>query len=218
MEGLIYKVQPYKESSRLIFVYTPKGKHTLIAKGAQKLNDKTRVITQYLTHLSFKEKEGQTFYTLQDAKLLNEFSHIKNDYQKTKQAAVMLEIIDLLMLDHINDNFVFNEIIDALNEQDIYVSSLSFALKMLKPLGYDINLAATGKKIKGVSIEKGGLVYENEPYSVDLNTKDAIFLLKLYVLPYNEHGIYEIDILKKIENFIKKYYQYHINVTLKHLN
>ncbi len=115
MEGLIYKVQPYKESSRLIFVYTPKGKHTLIAKGAQKLNDKTRVITQYLTHLSFKEKEGQTFYTLQDAKLLNEFSHIKNDYQKTKQAAVMLEIIDLLMLDHIDDNLVFNEIIEALN-------------------------------------------------------------------------------------------------------
>lgn len=218
MEGLIYKVQPYKESSRLVFIYTPKGKMTLIAKGAQKLNDKTRVITQYLTHISFKEKEGQTFFTLQDAKLLNEFSHIKNDYHKTKHAAVMLEIIDMLMLDHIDDEFVFQELIDGLKENDVRVSSLSFALKMLKPLGYDLNMTATGQKIKGVSVEKGGLVYENDSYSIDLNTKDAIFLLKLYVLPYNEHGIYEIDILDKIETFIKKYYQYHIHVTLKHLN
>jgi DNA repair protein RecO (recombination protein O) len=173
---------------------------TLIAKGAQKLNDKTRVITQYLTHISFKEKEGQTFFTLQDAKLLNEFSHIKNDYYKTKHAAVMLEIIDMLMLDHIDDGFVFQELIDGLKENDVRVSSLSFALKMLKPLGYDLNMTATGQKIKGVSIEKGGLVYENDSYSIDLNTKDAIFLLKLYVLPYNEHGIYEIDILKNITN------------------
>ena len=36
MEGIIYKIQPYLESSRLLFVYTQQGKMTLLAKGAQK--------------------------------------------------------------------------------------------------------------------------------------------------------------------------------------
>jgi DNA repair protein RecO (recombination protein O) len=217
MEGLIYKVQPYKETSRLIYVFTPDGKKTLNAKGAQKLTDKSRVISQYLTHISFKEQKDKSFYVLSEPKLLNEFKDLKNDYHKTKHAALILEIIDQLIIDHINYKDVFNDMIIALNEKDIRVSSLSFALKILKPLGYGLDLNADGRQIKGVGIEKGGLVYKNESFAIDLDTKDAIFLLKLYYLPYNEHGIYEIDILDKIELFIKKYYQYHLNVTLKHL-
>ncbi|MFA5470489.1 MAG: DNA repair protein RecO [Acholeplasmataceae bacterium] len=217
MEGLIFKVQPYKETSRLLFVFTPVGKVTLVAKGAQKVTDKSRVISQYLTHISFKEQKDKSFYTMQEPKIINEFSILKADYHKTKQAALILEIIDQLMIDDLNYKDIFNDAILALNEKDIKVSSLSFALKVLKPLGYALNLDADGRQIIGLSIEKGGLVYQNEVFPIDLNTKDAIFLLKLYYLPYNEHGIYEIDILEKIEFFIKKYYQYHLNVTLKHL-
>ncbi|MFA7422435.1 MAG: DNA repair protein RecO [Acholeplasmataceae bacterium] len=217
MEGLIFKVQPYKETSRLLFVFTPVGKVTLVANGAQKVTDKSRVISQYLTHISFKEQKDKSFYTMQEPKIINEFSILKADYHKTKQAALILEIIDQLMIDDLNYKDIFNDAILALNEKDIKVSSLSFALKVLKPLGYALNLDADGRQIIGLSIEKGGLVYQNEVFPIDLNTKDAIFLLKLYYLPYNEHGIYEIDILEKIEFFIKKYYQYHLNVTLKHL-
>ena len=43
MEGLIYKVQPYQEHARLLFVYTPKGKKTLLAQGSQKLNSENRI-------------------------------------------------------------------------------------------------------------------------------------------------------------------------------
>lgn len=217
MEGLIYKVQPYQETSRLLYVFTPEGKITLLARGAQKVTDRTRVISQYLTHISFKEQKQKTFYTLQDAKIINDFSLLKTDYNKTKQAALILEIIDVLLIDHLNYKDIFIEVIDALNQKDIKVSSLSFSLKILKALGYGLDLSADGRQITGVSVEKGGLVYQNESFTIDLNTKDAIFLLKLYYLPYNEHGIYEIDILDKIEFFIKKYYQYHLNVTLKHL-
>ena len=197
MEGLIFKVQPYKETSRLLFVFTPVGKVTLVAKGAQKVTDKSRVISQYLTHISFKEQKDKSFYTMQEPKIINEFSILKADYYKTKQAALILEIIDQLMIDDLNYKDIFNDAILALNEKDIKVSSLSFALKVLKPLGYALNLDADGRQIIGLSIEKGGLVYQNEVFPIDLNTKDAIFLLKLYYLPYNEHGIYEIDILEK---------------------
>src|SRR5690554_1785498 len=180
MEGLIFKVQPYKETSRLLFVFTPVGKVTLVAKGAQKVTDKSRVISQYLTHISFKEQKDKSFYTMQEPKIINEFSILKADYHKTKQAALILEIIDQLMIDDLNYKDIFNDAILALNEKDIKVSSLSFALKVLKPLGYALNLDADGRQIIGLSIEKGGLVYQNEVFPIDLNTKDAIFLLKLY--------------------------------------
>lgn len=217
MEGLIYKVQPYQENSRLLFVFTPKGKVTLLARGAQKVNDRTRIISQYLTHISFKEYPNKTFYTLAEAKLINEFSLIKENYHKTKQAALILEIIDILIIDHIDFKMVFESALSALKESDIRVSSLSFALKILKPLGYDLNLVADGRPVKGISIEKGGLVYSKEPESIDLETKEAILLLKLYYLPYNEHGIYEVDAIKAIEQFIQRYYEYHLNIKLKNL-
>ncbi len=217
MEGLIYKVQPYQENSRLLFVFSPLGKITLFARGAQKVNDKTRILSQFLTHISFKEQRNKTFYTLSEGKIINEFHLLKEDYHKTKQAALILEIIDTLVIDHINYQMIFDDMILALNQSDMRVSSLSFALKILKPLGYELNLIADGRVVKGISIEKGGLVYDKEVESVDLDTKDAILLLKLYYLPYNEHGIYEIDIIKKIEQFIKKYYEYHLNLRLKNI-
>ncbi|BCR35542.1 DNA repair protein RecO [Mariniplasma anaerobium] len=217
MEGLIYRVQPYQESSRLLFVFTPKGKITLLARGAQKLKEKSRVLSQFLTHISFKEQDRKTFYTLSEPKIINEYQALKTDYHKTKKAALILEIIDQLVIDHVNYKSIFDDMILALNENDINVSSLSFSLKILKPLGYELNLTADGRTIKGISIEKGGLVYQGEQESIDLNTKDALSLLKLYYLPYNEHGIYEIDTLAKLEEFIKKYYQYHLHITLKNM-
>lgn len=217
MEGLIYRVQPYQESSRLLFVFTPKGKITLLARGAQKLKEKSRVLSQFLTHISFKEQEHKKFYTLSEPKIINEYQALKNDYHQTKKAALILEIIDQLVVDQVNYKAIFDDMILALNQSDIKVSSLSFSLKILKPLGYELNLTADGRSIKGISIEKGGLVYQGEQESIDLNTKDALSLLKLYYLPYNEHGIYEIDILTKLEEFIKKYYQYHLHITLKNM-
>ena len=77
MEGIVYKVQSYLESSKLLFTYTPKGKITLIAKGAQKLNSNDRILGQYLNHISFEEMPGKEMYTLKSAKLIHDFAHIK---------------------------------------------------------------------------------------------------------------------------------------------
>jgi len=218
MEGLVYKVQSYKESSKLLFVYTPKGKVTLVAKGAQKLNTKVRVIAQYLTKLSFKEVENKNFYTLMEPQLLDEYLVIKNQYQKTKQAALILEIIDRLIIDQINHQIIYDEAIKALKEKDLKIASLSFALKVLNPLGYQIDFTTNGKTILGISIEKGGLVFEGEPYRIDLSTKNAILLLKLYTMDYNEQKQYDLEQVETVNQFIKLYYEYHLNIKLKNFD
>jgi len=218
MEGIIYKIQPYQESSRLLFVYTPHGKITLLARGAQKLTQKTRVIGQFLSKISFDETKGKTFMHFKNPKLLNEYAAIKSDYQKTKYAALMLEIVDKFMIDMENHEKIYEHLIQALEQPHIIIAAHAFALKVLQILGYGIHLKADGRVVKGVSIEKGGLAYENENYQINLDTKQAITLLKLYVLPYNELTLDYKEDKDAIERFIKKYYQYHLNTTLKNIS
>ena len=217
MEGIIYRVQSYQEHARLLFTYTSHGKVTLIAKGSQKLNASSRVISQFLTCLTFTEVALKTMYTLNSPKLINDYALIKADYHQTQAAALMLEVIDQFIVEDVNHQAIYDELKAALEAKDMTISSLAFVMRMLKPLGLGLDLKPDGRIVKGISIEKGGLVYEDEEGFVDLDVKVATPLLKLYYLPYNEHDIYEIDIIKEIKEFIQKYYQYHLQTTLKNL-
>ena len=217
MEGIIYRVQPYQEHARLLFTYTPKGKITLIAKGSQKLNTSARVIAQFLTCLTFNDQANKSMMTLSEPKLVDDYQTIKNDYETTQAAALMLEVIDQFVMPDLNHEAIYNELKSALSAKDIKLAALGFILKMLRPIGVGLDLKPDGRPIKGVSIEKGGLLYEEEDGFIDLDVKAATPLLKLYYLPYNEHGIYEIDTIKEIKSFIQKYYQYHLQTTLKNL-
>lgn len=217
MEGIIYRVQPYQEHARLLFTYTPQGKVTLIARGSQKLNASVRVIAQYLTRITFKESKDKSMFTLSEPSLINDYQHIKDDYHQTQSAALMLEIIDKCIVHETFHQAIYDTLNEALEAPDLTLSAIAFSLKMLVPLGVGLDLKPDGRTIKGVSVEKGGLVYENESSPIDLDVKEATPLLKLYYLPYNEHGIYEIDTLKAIKNFIQRYYEYHLQTTLKNL-
>jgi DNA repair protein RecO (recombination protein O) len=213
---LIYKVQPYLESARLLFVYTPQGKRTLLAQGSQKTNNMTRILSQYLTQIEFKDLK-KSFMTLSESKILDDFEEMKKDYHQTKCAALILEIIDQLIVDDYSHELIYQEMMLALKSPHIEISSISFALKILKPLGYELNLIADGRRVLGVNIERGGLVYQNETDIIDLDTKDSIHLLKLYYMPYQELMEIEPSVLSKLKIFIQKYYQYHLQTTLKNL-
>ncbi|MDY0074613.1 MAG: DNA repair protein RecO [Acholeplasmataceae bacterium] len=216
MEGIIFKVQPYQEHSRLLFVYTNRGKVTLLAQGAQKVNHASRILSQFLTHIDFKEGK-KSFYPLQEGKIIHDFHEIKNDFQLTKYAALMLEIVDHLVVENADHSLIFNELILALKSPFIDLSALSFSLKMINLLGYGMDLSPDGRKVKGVSIEKGSLVYQGEADQIDLDTKDAITLLKLSVMPYSSLDQSLNEHLDKIKEFILKYYSYHLQTTLKNL-
>src|SRR5690606_2515136 len=151
-----------QEHARLLFVYTHIGKITLIARGSQKLNASSRVIAQFLTEISFQEVPHKTMYTLKEPKLINDYHHIKDDYHMTQQAALMLEIIDKFVVEDSKHEFIYEELMKALNAPSLDVSSLGFALRMLQSLGVGLSLKPDGRVIRGVNIEKGGLVYQDD--------------------------------------------------------
>lgn len=216
VEGIIYRVQPYQEHGRLLFVYTQVGKVTLLAQGSQKVNHPSRILSQTLTRISFKEGH-KSFITLQEGKILDDYASIKEDFNRMKMASIPFEIIDHIVIDREDHKKIYDEVKEVLESKNIELSSLSFSLKILKRLGYGLNLKPDGRALKGVNIESGGLIYEDDREIVDLDVKEALELLKLYVKPYQELETISDDMMNHIKHFTYKYYQYHLQTTLKNL-
>ena len=217
LNGIVYKTQPYQESSRLLQVFTRLGKVTLNARGSQRINSSDRIVAQYLNEISFEYNTFKSFLSLKSAKLINDFEFIKKDFNKTKTISLVLEIIDKVLIDEIYNEKIYELLIEALYSKNIETASLSFALKMLYYLGYGMNLKSNGNNILGTSINKGGIVYEGERFPIDLNVEESIALLKLTYLKISE--TIEIDELhlKSIKRFIYYYYENKIDLKLNAL-
>lgn len=215
LEVLIYKVQPYGENGRLLQAYSKKGKVSLIASGSQKLNSDLRILSQYLTVINFEYKTFNSILPLRNAKLINDYSLIKSKYILTKQASVLLEVISKIYLDDEYHEKIYTLLIDSLNHNDIELSSISFLLKLTYYLGYGLDLKGNGNMIKGFSILKGGVVYKEEDYLLDLNYEDTFKLLKITYSKINVlESIDEID-KKKFINLIYNYYLSKIDLKLE---
>src|SRR5690554_6498806 len=124
LEGIIYKTQPYKESSRLLQVFTPLGKVSLNARGSQRINSNDRVIAQYLNLIEFEYNTFKSFMTLSKAKLINDFNNIKTNFNLAKTASLVLELIDKVMIDEIYCKKVYELIIATLNSKYLEISVL----------------------------------------------------------------------------------------------
>lgn len=216
LEGVIYKVLDYKESSKLLFVYTKEGKITLNARGSKRINSEYRIIAQYLNKISF-ESNGKEFQNLIKGKLINDFSEIKKDFNLTKRVNLIFEIISKTIIDNKYHNTIYNLINECLNSNNILISVLSFSLKMLYYLGYGMDLISDGKEVIGFNINLGRVVYKNENYKLDLNLEETVLLLKLTYNKINDLPNIEEEKIKVISDFIYYYYIDKLELNLKSL-
>ncbi|MGA0351619.1 MAG: DNA repair protein RecO [Acholeplasmataceae bacterium] len=214
MEGIIYKVQPYQESSKLLYVMTPEGKRTLHAKGAQKITSPYRTLTQYLTHISF-ENSPKMMFTLKDVTCINDFKDIKASIPDLKAAAFVLEMFDRLILDQEPHGALYQSLIKFLNHKSYEHNALRIAFHFLYDLGYDISLEPDGRRIKGFNIAQGRLIYEDETMTSDVKMDDLIMLLHIKKTTYDT--IIEIpkDAYSRLKSFMKSFIEYHLHTTIK---
>jgi len=216
MIGLIYKTQPYQETNRMLFVYTKKGKKTLIARGSQRLSSELRLISQYLNLIEFYDN-GKKMQSLTDAKLLDDYQIIKKDFFKTKLVAAMLEAIDKVRDEEIDHELVLEELIKSINSNNLNAATLSFLIKLISQAGYAPNFEADGRVVRGFNLELGIIVYEKDVISIDLNVQETIILMKLLNLDVNDLEEIDQNYFESISQFIKKYYEYHLRVSLKNI-
>lgn len=217
LEGIIYKSSPYKENGKLLNVFTKEGKITLHAMGSQKLNSPYLVMSQYLTKISFLKTNHKTFYSLKEAKLLNEYLNIKSDYNLMKNISLMLELINRTFIDETYNQRVYNLLDESLNSNHLEESSLAFSLKLLYFLGVGPNLEADGKDVIGFNINSGSLVYSGDKKTLDLNIDETIVLLKLTYSKINSIEKLSNSEIEVIRRFVYYYYIDKLDLKLKSL-
>lgn len=212
MEGIVRSVSSYNENDRLIFLYTAVGRITLIAKGAQKVTSELRTIGQYLNLISFKEVPFKQMYILMEAKLINGYQDLKTDYDTTLKVSILFDLLSFVS-DNDDHEKIFILLKDALNQLSDEVV-LSFGFKLLKYLGYQMNLKPDGRDVMGFNIMEARLVYKHEHLKRDLDLSLTTELLKL---TYQSN-----DLLQKLDKatyhalkkFMYDYYEYHTDSKL----
>lgn len=183
MEGLIYKVLDYKESSNLVYLYTNFGLDSLLVRGSKKYKSENLSFCEYLNYVSYT-KTNNTLPTLIDYKMINRFINIKNSITKLKYASIITEVLRQV-LDQRHSrilNFTI-KILEKMEANDDPISlTFIYLVKMLKVFGILPDL--------------------DKPVSNDQNFND-IFIKAYYTLDYDI--VVNKEYIKKIIDYYNKY-------------
>lgn len=205
--ALIYKVQDYKESSKLLFVYTPNGKFTLVANGAKNYKNQFFHLADYLNLIEVELNVNKSMQTLKKAKLIDDFSLIKKSYNDFKLTSLILKSIDKLIYNVEYEDKLFDLFINLINYQNKKLAYITLMIKLTYSLGY--RLSFSNETFAGFNLKLGRTVKKDEGASIDLNYEETLYLKILY---YTKEEIeIDDDVLNKLFSFIKKYYKYHID-------
>ena len=90
-------------------------------------------------------------------------------------------------------------------------------IKLISQAGYAPNFEVDGRVVRGFNLELGIIVYEKDVISIDLNVQETIILMKLLNLDVNDLEEIDQNYFESISQFIKKYYEYHLRVSLKNI-
>lgn len=210
-EALIYKVQEYRESSKLLFVYTPHGKYTLVARGAKNYKNNFFHLADYLNLIEVDLDLTKSMQTLKKGKLINSYENIKNDYNDFKIISKVLSVIDRLIVNIEHEDKIFKLILTLLLYYNKWIAYLSLLIKLTYALGY--RLTFRNDEIKGFNLKLGRTISKKEDLRCDLNLEETLFL-KLIYYSKEEPDIPEVYI-NKLYNFIQEYYLYHLDYRIE---
>src|SRR5690348_12620325 len=97
-EGIILKRKNYRESDRLITIFTKEfGKVKTIAKGIRKISSKRAGHLEIFTHAQFTLYEGRGLDYITEATAIHQYEGFRNDLGKASFAYYLCELADYLL-------------------------------------------------------------------------------------------------------------------------
>lgn len=208
--AFIYKVQDYGESSKLLFTYTPYGKITLIAKGAKNYKNLNYSLTEYFSLIEVDLKENKTMQTLAKASLLKDYPLYKG-LDNIKYLKSYISALNYLITDDLPHERLFKLLVTLLDFKNIRLGLVTFYIKLTYALGYQLTFYK--HDYQGFNLTLGKTISTKENLKIDLNKRETDFLKEIYFL--TEEVEIEEEILLELEQFIKKYYKYHIDYNIE---
>ena len=225
-EGLIIKQINYKESSKILYVYTPEGLISLLVHGAKKLSSPLLHTTDNL-NLIKGFYSGKGLKTLTDAEIINDYEPIKNDLNKVTYVFHLLELIFAFAESEYDHHKLYQFVIrlfDKITESTTYIRYIyMFEIKFLYMLGVAPNfkdcVSCNAKENLKFSIKNGGYCCENHfPLGEKTYSNEAITILSelfYHDLKQSFDTIINRDIGQEIRLILDEYYLYHLSFQSK---
>lgn len=190
MEGIIYKILDYKESSSLVYLFTPQGLDSVLVRGAKKYKTRALAFCEEISCVSYN-KTSSTLGSLIDYEIINRFSNIKKSFTKLKYASIILEVarqsvderkariynFTKLMLEKIDSGY------DAKSITFIYLVKMLKVFGILPSLEEDIIHINYFKEVDKLEFSR---VFKEAYYTKDYNLKVSFINLLNLISYYNK--------------------------------
>ena len=228
IEGIVISTVDYKESSKIINIFTKEdGIIGVIAKGSKNIKNPLRATTSILSYGIFYLNHFENrVSTLMEVDIIDNFKEIRKDIYKTNYSLFLLELASQVYRQERNKN-IYDLLITGLKKinegYDAGIITNIVELKLLENLGIKPNLnhcvsCKSKKDIVTISSYKGGYICKNcvgEEHIYNVKT------LKLITMFYylNLEKIKKIEISestkKELNLFINDYYERYSGLYLK---
>ena len=107
-EGIVIKRRNYGEADRILTMLTRDyGKMSVKASGVRKITSRRSSHIELLNHVAVGLYKGHTFPVLTEAKMIEDFAEVKNDFTKVGLAYHLCELVDGLCPDEQENSKVF---------------------------------------------------------------------------------------------------------------
>ena len=223
INGIVVKEIPYKETSKIIDVYTKDGIYSVIAKGAKRIKSPFFSGTSFLSYGQFCIYEKDGLSTLKSVDIISSFKNILKDIISISAATYIVNLA-IQVYKQNNDSNIFELLLSSLKKLDSNINPLGivniFEIKMLNFLGLQLDFDTC--RVCGnsnpiyLSLDYSGCLCSNCTHSIT-NPK-IIKLLKLYtIVEIDKIDKLELDnrLLLSVNKFIDEYYEKYTGVYLK---
>ncbi len=216
LEGIVISSIDYKESSKIVNLYTPIGMIGVVAKGA--LNPKKGMLGFITTGniVSFVTTDTKT-NSLIEYSIIKSMYNINESVDLIKAFSVLIDVIKEIP-DDINHEKTYEfikKILLSLENNNIKKVLSVFLIKMLYNFGIAPNLKTcvrcNNKELVSFSVTSGGALCSN----CSTPNLDVLNIWKEYYYDKKEIDEYSDVDFDKLLTDIKEYYIYHMGIKLK---
>ena len=228
VEGFIISEVPYKDTSKIINIFTKDGLVGCVAKNAKSLKSNLRVNTTKFTYGKFIIKgTNDKLNTLIEANVINELKNIKNDLLNISYLSYIVDLTYQVIKQTYEYEELYNLFISVvlkINEKlNPKVLCNIYELKVLDYLGVGINFNSCTKcgnknNIITINGDIGGYLcsncYTNE---IIYDAKTIKMFRMYYLIDINSISDLKIsnEVINNIDYFINTYYDRYTGLYLK---
>ena len=231
IEGIIVSVNDFKESSKILNIFTKEyGVIGVIAKGCKSIKSTLRSVTDRLTYgyfyMNYREDK---LSVLSSVDVINPFKNIKKDIECISYASYILDLATQVYKQN-NSSDIYKLLIDSLTKinelYDPMVITNILELKYLDYLGVmpvldRCSVCGSEKSIATLSSSRGGYFCNNCLKNDRMVSAKTIKLIRMFYY-VDISKIEKLDISElcknEINTFLNEYYENYTGLYLKSKN